>query len=85
MARVSARRKAHPLGLSSIDMNVVDALEKHGELMLDFSGKYFGNVLGRAMVDRKRVEKLAGLGICRVDVVGASTFAVFLRMPDGHN
>lgn len=81
MARVSAKRKARPLGLSSLDMNVVYALQKHGELMLDFSGKYFGNALRRAMVDRHRVEKLAGLGICQIDVVGQSTFAVFLRMP----
>lgn len=81
MARVPARRKTYPLGLSSIDMNVVYTLQKHGELMLDFSAKYFGNVLGRNMVDHHRVEKLARLGICRIDVVGQSTFAVFVRMP----
>lgn len=62
-------------------MNVVYALQKHGELMLNELGTGFGNVLARNMLDRKRVEKLAGLGICRIDVVGASTFAVFERMP----
>lgn len=62
-------------------MNAVYAIEKYGELMMDESGKYFGRALARCMLDRRRVEKLAGLGICRIDVVGASTFAVFVRLP----
>lgn len=79
MAKV--QRKAHPLRLSSIDMHAVYMLEKYGELLKDESGKYFGRAVARRMLEVKRIEKLARHGICRIDVVGESTFAVFVGMP----
>lgn len=65
--------------LSSLDVHALGAMEKHGELILDFSGEYFVNSTGYGSVDRKRIERLVARGLARVDVVGESTFAVSLR------
>lgn len=46
--------------------------------MLNEDGTGFGSVVARSMLDRRRVEKLVRLGICRIDKVGKSTFAVFV-------
>ena len=67
--------------LSGQDKFALNFLEKYGELILDFSGEYFGCAIARTSVDRKRVERLADLGLCRIDRIGESTFAVFVQRP----
>lgn len=65
--------------LSSIDKNAIHALEKYGELMLTELGTHYGAAVARSAVPAKRIERLAALGHCRIDKVGESTFAVFLK------
>lgn len=69
--------------LSSIEVNVLHKLEKHGELTLKENGN-FGKFNGFGDIPKSRMERLAAEGYCRIDRVGESTFAVFLtRTPGG--
>ena len=67
------------VNLSPLDKDCMHTLEKRGELILDETGKYFVNGSGYGSLDRKRVERLAERGLCRIDTVGTSTFAVFVK------
>ena len=64
--------------LNSLQKNALHVLEKYGELMLGESGVYFQAMVGGA-AKASTVRALADLGFCRIDVVGKSTFAVFVR------
>lgn len=70
--------------LSSLDINAIYAMQKRGEMMLDESGEYYRSTGGFGSLERKRVEKLAAAGYFRIDQVGASTFAVFVKGPDAN-
>lgn len=62
--------------LSTLDKNALGSLQKHGELILDEDGVHFRNITNFGFVERKRIERLAELGLARIDKVGQSTFAV---------
>lgn len=74
------REPAAPkIKLSSLEKNALFTLEKYREMLLMESGVYFGTI-GRA-VKAVYIRRLAELGFCRIDQVGQSTFAVFLKKP----
>lgn len=64
--------------LSGRDVHAMNVLEKYGELLLDESGVYFSAAGARSGIDRRTVEKLEKVQVCRIDCVGQSTFAVFI-------
>lgn len=65
--------------LSSREENALYRLEKHGELMLEENGRFYNTPVGWVQTEAKLIEKLAALGHCRIDRVGSSTFAVFVK------
>lgn len=58
--------------------NALYRLEKYGELKLDGDG-YFRVAGSYWSLEPKKVRQLVALGLCRIDVVGDSTFAVAVR------
>lgn len=66
--------------LGGEDVNAVYKLEKYGEIKLDddrrftVPGKYWS-------IGMQQMRRLEALGACRIDHVGRSTFAVFLKRP----
>lgn len=66
--------------LSPRSRHALNVLEKCGEMILDTSG-YFTSTSSRSGVDSADMERLARLGFARMDFVGDSTFAVFVRRP----
>jgi hypothetical protein len=64
--------------LSSLQKNALHVLEKYGELMLGESGVFFCAMVGGG-AKAVLIRQLAELGYCRIDVVGKSTFAVFIH------
>lgn len=70
--------------LSTTDKYALNVLEKHGELMRYESGfKHFtfGTVTATARLTERQVNKMVAIGACRIDQVGQSVFAVFIRRP----
>lgn len=74
----SAPKLPKPPKLNTLEKNALHVLEKYGELMLRESGVYFAAMVGGA-AKASTVRRLAELGLCRIDVVGKSTFAVFIH------
>jgi hypothetical protein len=62
--------------LSSVDKYCLAMVRKHGELILSEDGDCFGCVNSYGSQKRSRVERLAALGLLRIDKVGQSTFVV---------
>ena len=63
--------------LSGQDLRAIYGLQKRGELIL--RDGYFVNALGYGGVEEARMQRLARLGYARIDRVGETTFAVFVK------
>lgn len=77
MARVLARRKANALGLNPLEVNAYEILKKYEQLILNEDKLTYAS-MGRGNVPASRIDKLVKVGVCRIDQVGQSTFAVFV-------
>lgn len=59
--------------------NALFRLEKHGELIRTECGRYYRAQLSHAETDAKHLDQLARLGLCTIETVGGSTFAVAVK------
>lgn len=65
--------------LSGPARNALFRLAKHGQLIRTECGRYYRSQLSEAETDAKHLDKLAGLGLCTIETVGGSTFAMAVK------
>lgn len=65
--------------LSGPARNALFRLEKHGELIRTECGRYYRAQLSHAETDAKHLDQLASLGLCKIETVGESTFAMAVK------
>lgn len=68
--------------LCKTDINALCKLQRHGELIRNEQGFAYGCALAPNMISTSVILKLEKLGHCRIDTVGQSFFAVFLKGVD---